>query len=606
MPSQPSSRKLVKHIKPTQQLIEELQLPVTTHFSARESNAHFDAVEMDQFRRIYTFQHIEQDLTKWLLKYAADNNKKIIALGLTHRHKHSELASSLWLKHDIVPYISHNRIYHTVEELIETAQLTAAGFAPDLSSHPQIYDYNRVIPSYLVKKEDYQQTVDEASWQQLLKLKRAVNGKKIRFFSATPQGGGVALMRHAMIRLFRLIGVNVTWHVMCDNPEVFKITKSKFHNVLQHVAPENVKLTAADKKVFEGWSKFNAEYFEPKLKDCDLVVIDDPQPLGLIPHIKKINPKAKLIYRSHIQVRSDLVNQQKTPQRTTWEYINFFAKQADVFISHPVREFVPDSVDMKSAVTMPAVTDPLDGLNKPLSKGQEEFYLKLFNKYLIESQQSPLDLDREHLIQIARFDPSKGIPDLLEAYRLLCAKLPAGKRPQLVIAGHGSVDDPDGIPILNYINELLIDKKFAGLAEDIKIARLPHVDQPLNALLRRAKICLQLSHREGFEVKVTEALMKGVPVVVYRAGGIPLQVAHGRNGFVIDQIGDVEAVAEVLHQLIANPDKCQAVHRHAQRGNYQRYQTVANARRWLWLAQQLLKEGHVQGEGRSVDELMGK
>jgi alpha,alpha-trehalose phosphorylase (configuration-retaining) len=30
------------------------------------------------------------------------------------------------------------------------------------------------------------------------------NNTKISFFSATPQGGGVALMRHALIRLWRM------------------------------------------------------------------------------------------------------------------------------------------------------------------------------------------------------------------------------------------------------------------------------------------------------------------------------------------------------------------------------------------------------------------
>ena len=37
------------------------------------------------------------------------------------------------------------------------------------------------------------------------------NGTKIAFFNSTPQGGGVALMRHALIRFLRLIDVNCKW-----------------------------------------------------------------------------------------------------------------------------------------------------------------------------------------------------------------------------------------------------------------------------------------------------------------------------------------------------------------------------------------------------------
>jgi len=35
--------------------------------------------------------------------------------------------------------------------------------------------------------------------------------KSMAFFSATPRGGGVALMRHALLRYFDLLGVDCTW-----------------------------------------------------------------------------------------------------------------------------------------------------------------------------------------------------------------------------------------------------------------------------------------------------------------------------------------------------------------------------------------------------------
>ena len=35
--------------------------------------------------------------------------------------------------------------------------------------------------------------------------------KSIAFFSATPRGGGVALMRHALLRYFDLQGVDCSW-----------------------------------------------------------------------------------------------------------------------------------------------------------------------------------------------------------------------------------------------------------------------------------------------------------------------------------------------------------------------------------------------------------
>jgi len=61
--------------------------------------------------------------------------------------------------------------------------------------------------------DDYKNTVREPTWRALLKITNEIKAKgtKIAFFSSTPQGGGVALMRHALIRLFKLLGVDAKW-----------------------------------------------------------------------------------------------------------------------------------------------------------------------------------------------------------------------------------------------------------------------------------------------------------------------------------------------------------------------------------------------------------
>jgi hypothetical protein len=83
------------------------------------------------------------------------------------------------------------------------------------------------------------------------------NRTSIAFFSATPQGGGVALMRHALIRLWRMVGLDVTWYVPEGHPTVFDITKRKIHNVLQGVADKGVEMDDEDKKWFELWTEQN-------------------------------------------------------------------------------------------------------------------------------------------------------------------------------------------------------------------------------------------------------------------------------------------------------------------------------------------------------------
>src|SRR5260370_41594659 len=94
--------------------------------------------------------------------------------------------------------------------------------------------------------------------------------------------------------------------------EVYYITKTKFHNVLQAVASPETELTLEDKAVYEAWIKENASAFEDVFKQADMIVIDDQESAGLIPYIKHANPNAKIIYRSHIKIVESLASQPVT------------------------------------------------------------------------------------------------------------------------------------------------------------------------------------------------------------------------------------------------------------------------------------------------------
>lgn len=100
---------------------------------------------------------------------------------------------------------------------------------------------------------------------------------------------------------------------------------------------------------------------------------------------------------------------------------------------------------------------------------------------------------------------------------------------------------------------MLQQEDYAHIVHDVIVTRVPPSDQILNALVRGASVALQLSIREGFEIKITECIIKGVPVIAYASGGIPHQVQHGVNGFLVDT-GDVDTVAEYLYLLVKYPD----------------------------------------------------
>ena len=89
---------------------------------------------------------------------------------------------------------------------------------------------------------------------------------------------------------------------------------------------------------------------------------------------------------------------------------------------------------------------------------------------------------RDYIVQIARFDPSKGIPNVIDSYVKLRKLLKAhgesdDETPQLLICGHGAVDDPDASIIYDQVIGILHSEEVAPYAQDIVAMRLPPSDQ---------------------------------------------------------------------------------------------------------------------------------
>lgn len=545
----------------------------------------------------------KKDLPKWFKDVEEKKDIKIVSAALKGEKGLKKIASELWLKNDIVPFIVHNSLKKKPKDLAHYASEKFVDDVVKITLGPD----NKVEVTDLVTLDDYEKITPKKDFNLLLKLADKFKNKKVVFFSATPRGGGVALMRHALMRLFGLVDVDASWHVMQENPDVFEVTKKKFHNVLHGIAPPEVKLTEEDKKLYMDWIEKNSKRLHSLFHDSNVVVIDDPQPSGLVPFIKKASPKKRIIYRSHIQLETSLFDNPQNPQSLTWKFIWENIKNADCFVSHPIPEFVPREVNKEKVVFMPATTDPLDGLNKPMAKRQKDYYFSYFNQILKDIGQSPLDTERPYIIQVARFDPSKGIQDVVEAYRLLREQLSRENinPPQLVIVGHGSVDDPEGAPIFTNTLKLLRIEKYRGLASDVKVARLPHIDQILNVLLSESLIALQLSHKEGFEVKVSEALMKGVPVIAYKTGGIPLQIKDGVSGYLVS-VGDTDAVAQSLYELLTDKSKYKKMSKNAIKYVRPDVSTVSNALSWLYLSNRLVDRGKIKGDMQEVYDMARK
>ncbi|HEX6201846.1 MAG TPA: glycosyl transferase family 1, partial [Thermoanaerobaculia bacterium] len=107
----------------------------------------------------------------------------------------------------------------------------------------------------------------------------ALAGRRVWMVSSTARGGGVAEMMPRLVTVLRELGVPTEWAVIgSDEPRFFPLTK-RLHNMIHGIA--ETPPDAADREVYEAVSRANAAELGPRLAPGDVLVVHDPQPMGV-------------------------------------------------------------------------------------------------------------------------------------------------------------------------------------------------------------------------------------------------------------------------------------------------------------------------------------
>ncbi|HLN21803.1 MAG TPA: glycosyltransferase [Bacteroidales bacterium] len=365
--------------------------------------------------------------------------------------------------------------------------------------------------------EQYARVVGNEVIDHLRQLAYPLRGMKILHINSTKEGGGVAEILNRLIPLKRELGIDAEWEIITGEREFYQCTK-KFHNSLQGNRDE-VSDHLLD--VYKQTNAVNFERLRSKLTEADIVFIHDPQPAALLSFCKN-ERKGKWIWRCHIDVSH--------PYRPVWKFLRDFIKDYDASIwslstfvqqlSHPLY-LIPPSID------------PLSEKNVDIPEKEISFYLENWG----------LKKDIPIITQVSRFDRFKDPVGVIQAYRLIKKYVPV----QLVLAGGGASDDPEGQQVLQEV------QSFAGNDPDVHILELPpDAHRAINALQRGSDIILQKSLKEGFGLTVTEGLWKGKPVIGGDTGGIRLQVINHYTGFLVNT---PEGAAMRIRYLLKHPEK---------------------------------------------------
>ena len=361
-----------------------------------------------------------------------------------------------------------------------------------------------------IRLADYEEIVGREVIQEMYVLAERVKNRRMQNINSTPVGGGVAEILTRMIPLLRELGIDATWDVIKGDQAFFSVTKA-FHNALHGKKEE---ITDEMFEVFRATTEANLE--DMNFSE-DLVVVHDPQPAGLIDRKREMG--RHWMWRCHIDVSA--------PDARVWDFLRPYVEQYDAAIFS-----MPDfaqRLPIPQYMVAPSI-DPLADKNKELSAA---YVAGILEKY-------GLDPERPIVTQISRFDRLKDPVGVIAAYKMVKRRHDC----QLVLAGGGASDDPEGEEVLREV-----EQEAAG-DRDIHILLLPPFsDLEINALVRGSTVVLQKSIKEGFGLTVTEALWKRKPVIGGAVGGIKLQVIDGVTGFLVHS---PEGAAKRLAQLLSD------------------------------------------------------
>lgn len=334
--------------------------------------------------------------------------------------------------------------------------------------------------------------------QQLALLSASLRGLRVVHVNSTRVGGGVAEILQTMVPLMRELGLDASWEVIDGSPAFFEVTK-QFHNGLQG---QTVAIPEALFGEYGRVSEANADRLAPLLRDADIVFIHDPQPAALARAVGQ--RRGRWVWRCHIDV--------SRPSRQVWRFLRPYVADYDAAV-FSMADFVQELAC--PAYLIPPSIDPLAPKNVPLPEAE------------VAAVCAGLGIDpaRPLVLQVSRFDRFKDPVGVIEAFRLARPFIPGL---QLVLAGGGATDDPEGAAVEAEV------RAAAGEDADIIVLQLPNdAHRTINALQHAADVVLQKSTREGFGLTVAEALWKGRPVIGGDTGGIRLQVVNHQTGFLV-------------------------------------------------------------------------
>ena len=405
--------------------------------------------------------------------------------------------------------------------------------------------------------------------------REALGGHTVWTVNSTATGGGVAEMLVRILGYTGGAGIDSPWLVVEGDEPFFRITKRIHHKL--HGMPGDGPLLTTDRRHYERVMAANAGAMSSRVRPGDVVVLNDPQTLGLAESVRRCG--AAVVWRNHIG--ADRANED-TEQG--WAFLRPYLAAVDLCVFSR-RVYAPHPL-ASPFVVMPPTIDPLSAKNRPLEA-------PAVDGILAGCGFTPAPPGAPLIVQVSRWDPLKDPVGVMEGFiRLDLDRLDA----HLALVGPDTAevaDDPEGREVFERCLRRwrsLPDR----LRDRIRLVSLSMADveenaRIVNAIQRRATIVVQKSLAEGFGLTVTEAMWKQKPVLASAVGGIQDQIVHGRHGWLLADPGDPDEFAAALERLLVDRDQASRLAANARRRVREQFLDDRQLGQWAYIFERLAR-----------------
>ena len=411
------------------------------------------------------------------------------------------------------------------------------------------------------------------------RARSAFGDRVVWHVNATAHGGGVAEMLQTLLAYAKAAGIENRWMVLDGDSRFFAITK-RLHNMLHGEPGDGGPLGPAEHAHYEQVLRTNLADLTRRVSPRDIVLLHDPQTAGLAEGLRMVG--AQVIWRCHVgrDRPNDVTN-------AAWEFLRLYVKHAQALVFSR-REYAPEWVDDELLTVIPPSIDPLAVKNMDLApeqvtaalarvglvtdgdrEGQVDFVRRDGTPGTLRSHRGsgelllgsdPPPLSAPLVVQVSRWDRLKDMAGVMEGF-VRAVDDDDLNGAHLMLAGpevSGVTDDPEGAEVLGECREER-NHLPAAVRRRVHLACIPMDDADENALIvnalqRHASVVAQKSLVEGFGLTVTEAMWKGRAVVASKLGGIQDQIAHGRDGLLVEDPYDIDEFAKVLRRPLEDAE----------------------------------------------------